>query len=71
MKALQLVEPQQAPQLREIAVQNPGYGQVLIKVGGAGACHSDLHVMEWPADMMAACRLVPLGVRPRFLTIIG
>ena len=26
----------------------PGPGEVLVKVGGAGACHSDLHVMEWP-----------------------
>ena len=26
----------------------PGPGQVLVKVGGAGACHSDLHVMEAP-----------------------
>ena len=24
----------------------PGPGQVLVKVGGAGACHSDLHLME-------------------------
>lgn len=28
----------------------PGPGQVLIKVGGAGACHSDLHVLETPAN---------------------
>lgn len=26
----------------------PGPGQVLIKIAGAGACHSDLHLMEWP-----------------------
>ena len=24
----------------------PGRGQVVIKVGGAGACHSDLHLMH-------------------------
>ncbi|MET9452810.1 NAD(P)-dependent alcohol dehydrogenase [Streptomyces cinerochromogenes] len=30
-------------------VPDPGPGQVLVKVGGAGACHSDLHVMEAPA----------------------
>ena len=30
-------------------VPEPGPGQVLVKVGGAGACHSDLHVMEMPA----------------------
>lgn len=27
----------------------PGPGEVLIKVGGAGACHSDLHLLEAPA----------------------
>jgi alcohol dehydrogenase, propanol-preferring len=48
MKALQMVEWQQEPELREIDVPEPGPGQVLIKIAGAGACHSDLHVMEWP-----------------------
>jgi propanol-preferring alcohol dehydrogenase len=31
----------------------PGPGQVVIKVGGAGACHSDLHVMREFAEGMA------------------
>lgn len=30
----------------------PGPGEVLIRVGGAGACHSDLHVMEWPSGSL-------------------
>jgi alcohol dehydrogenase, propanol-preferring len=30
-------------------VPEPGPGEVLVKVGGAGACHSDLHLMEAPA----------------------
>jgi propanol-preferring alcohol dehydrogenase len=29
-------------------VPEPGPGQVLLKVGGAGACHSDLHLLEAP-----------------------
>ncbi|MFD8276119.1 alcohol dehydrogenase catalytic domain-containing protein [Streptomyces flaveolus] len=29
-------------------VPEPGPGQVLVTVGGAGACHSDLHIMEAP-----------------------
>jgi propanol-preferring alcohol dehydrogenase len=29
-------------------VPEPGPGEVLVKVGGAGACHSDLHLMEYP-----------------------
>jgi propanol-preferring alcohol dehydrogenase len=47
MKAYQMVAWQQDPELREVEVHEPGPGQVLLKV--AGACHSDLHVMEWPA----------------------
>src|ERR1044072_8055321 len=52
MKAYQLVEWRQPPELREVDVPEPGPGEVLIKVGGAGACHSDLHVMGWPAGFL-------------------
>src|SRR6187551_762252 len=52
MLAYQLVEWQQPPELREVDVPEPGPGEVLVKVGGAGACHSDLHVMEWPAGAL-------------------
>lgn len=31
----------------------PGPGEVLIRVGGAGACHSDLHLLEAPAQPFA------------------
>ena len=48
MGACQLVEWQQAPELRDVAVPESGAGQLLIRVAGAGACHSDLHLMEWP-----------------------
>jgi len=50
MQAFQLVEWQKPAELREVPVPEPGPGQVLVKVGGAGACHSDLHMMEAPAD---------------------
>jgi propanol-preferring alcohol dehydrogenase len=30
-------------------VPEPGPGEVLVKVGGAGSCHSDLHLLELPA----------------------
>jgi propanol-preferring alcohol dehydrogenase len=50
MQAFQMVEPQKPAELREVPVPEPGPGQVLIKVGGAGACHSDLHLMEAPPD---------------------
>jgi len=48
MKAYQLTAWQQPAELRDVPVPEPGPGQVLLKVGGAGACHSDLHLMEWP-----------------------
>jgi alcohol dehydrogenase, propanol-preferring len=50
MKAFQFVELQKAAELREVKVPEPGPGQVLIKIGGAGACHSDLHILETPAN---------------------
>ncbi|NLT05541.1 MAG: NAD(P)-dependent alcohol dehydrogenase [Solirubrobacterales bacterium] len=53
MLAYQLTGWQQPPQLREVPVPEPGPGQVLLKVAGAGACHSDLHLMEWPEGTMA------------------
>jgi propanol-preferring alcohol dehydrogenase len=49
MKAFQFVELQKPAALRDVKVLEPGPGQVLIKIGGAGACHSDLHILETPA----------------------
>ncbi|HEX2316911.1 MAG TPA: NAD(P)-dependent alcohol dehydrogenase [Thermomonospora sp.] len=48
MKAVRLTRWQAEPELLDVPVPEPGPGQVLLKVAGAGACHSDLHVMEWP-----------------------
>ena len=50
MQALQLVDYQRLPQLRDVPVPEPGPGQVRGKVGGAGACHSDLYLMDVPAN---------------------
>jgi len=52
MKAYQLTEWEHPAELREVDVPEPGPGQVLVKIGGAGACHSDLHLMEWPPGML-------------------
>jgi alcohol dehydrogenase, propanol-preferring len=49
MRAFQFVEFQKPAELREVPVPEPGPGQVLIRIGGAGACHSDLHILEAPA----------------------
>jgi propanol-preferring alcohol dehydrogenase len=48
MKAVQLVQWQTEPELREIEEPEAGPGEVLVKVQGAGLCHSDIHVLEWP-----------------------
>jgi alcohol dehydrogenase, propanol-preferring len=53
VKAFQFVEWQRPGQLRDVPVPEPGAGEVLIKVGGAGACHSDLHLLEAPAQSFA------------------
>ena len=39
----------------------PGPGQVLVKVGGAGACHSDLHLLEAPAGTKSMTLPFTLG----------
>jgi propanol-preferring alcohol dehydrogenase len=52
MRAVQLVRWQAEPELREVDVPEPGPGEVLVEVAGAGLCHSDLHVMEWPAGQV-------------------
>ncbi|MGW3984145.1 alcohol dehydrogenase catalytic domain-containing protein [Streptomyces mirabilis] len=57
MRAFQLVGWRQPPELREVPVPEPGPGQVLVKVGGAGACHSDLHIMQAPAPLPGFTRL--------------
>lgn len=38
MRAYQLTAWQQPPEMREVEVPEPGPGQVLVKIGGAGAC---------------------------------
>ncbi len=53
MRALQLKRFQSAPELLDLPDPEPGPGQVVIKVGGAGLCHSDLHVMHEFQEGMA------------------
>jgi alcohol dehydrogenase, propanol-preferring len=45
MRALQMVRYKSDPELVDVAQPEPGPGQVVIKVGGAGACHSDIHIL--------------------------
>jgi alcohol dehydrogenase, propanol-preferring len=46
MRALRLMEWKFDPVLVEAADPSPGPGQVVIRVGGAGACHSHLHLIH-------------------------
>jgi alcohol dehydrogenase, propanol-preferring len=51
MRALQMVKWKSDPELVDVAQPEPGPGQVLIRVGGAGACHSDIHILyEMPGE---------------------
>jgi len=48
VRAVQLVRWQAEPEVRDVAVPEPGPGEILVEVAAAGLCHSDLHLMEWP-----------------------
>lgn len=51
MKAFQLQKWLQPAELVDVPIPDPGPGEVLIRIGGAGVCHSDLHVMyHWSPD---------------------
>lgn len=44
------------PELRELPDPRPGPGEVVVRVGAAGACHSDLHVL-YELDVSAVWQL--------------
>ena len=46
MRALRLESWKSDPVLTEVARPVPGPGEVLVQVGAAGACHSDLHLLH-------------------------
>ncbi|GGS68704.1 NAD(P)-dependent alcohol dehydrogenase [Streptomyces griseoviridis] len=50
MKALQYRTIGSPPEVVTVPDPEPGPGQVLLKVTAAGVCHSDIAVMEWPAE---------------------
>ena len=52
MRAVRLLQLQHEPELVEIPTPQPGPGEVLIEVEAAGLCHSDLHLMEWPPEVV-------------------
>ncbi len=52
MKAYRMTEWQAPAKFCDVDLREPGPGEVLVKVGGAGVCHSDLHVMDMPAGAL-------------------
>jgi propanol-preferring alcohol dehydrogenase len=53
VQALRLMDWKHGPVLEEVPEPEPGPGEVLVRIGGAGACHSDLHLMyEFEAGML-------------------
>jgi len=55
MKAYRLTKWLHAGEFQDVPVPEPGPGQALVRIGGAGACHSDLHLMhEWSPETFPA-----------------
>jgi len=51
VKAFRFEQWQKTATLKDVPKPEPGPGEVLIRIGGAGACHSDLHIMhEWTPE---------------------
>lgn len=60
MRALRLNAWGEPPELVDVPTPEPAPGEVLLRVAGAGACHSDVHLMEWSAAE------APDAIRPPF-----
>jgi alcohol dehydrogenase, propanol-preferring len=52
MQAVRLTAWERPARLVEVPVPEPGPGEVLVRVAGAGLCHSDLHLMHWRAGAL-------------------
>jgi NAD(P)-dependent dehydrogenase (short-subunit alcohol dehydrogenase family) len=56
MHAFQLVGTGRT-ELRDVPVPEPGPGEVLVRIGAAGVCHSDLHMIDAPIPRPAPLTL--------------
>ncbi len=52
MLAYQFTTWEQDFELCEVPVPEPGPGETLIRVAGAGVCHSDLYFCDWPRSSL-------------------
>ena len=65
MRALRLKGWKSDPVLEEVPVPEPGPGEVLVQVGAAGACHSDLHLMrDFDDGALPAGSVSGMTIRP-------
>ncbi|WP_433368344.1 NAD(P)-dependent alcohol dehydrogenase [Streptosporangium sp. CA-115845] len=46
MRAFRLIKPGEPPAVVEVPTPRPGPGEVLVKVAGVGACHTDITLMD-------------------------
>jgi propanol-preferring alcohol dehydrogenase len=59
MRAARLYEYGEPMRIDEVPTPEPGPGEVLVRIGGAGACHSDLHIIDGEIPL--------LGEEPKIL----
>jgi len=52
MRAAQLIEYGMPLEVRDVPTPEPGPGEIMVKVGGSGVCHSDLHVITGELPML-------------------
>ncbi len=57
MKAVRFVGAGHPPEIEDIPVPTPAPGEVVIKVAGAGVCHSDLHILDHDMGLSTAFTL--------------
>jgi propanol-preferring alcohol dehydrogenase len=50
MRAFQLIDPGSA-EVREVDDPEPRPGEILVRIAGAGVCHSDLHILHAPDSL--------------------
>jgi propanol-preferring alcohol dehydrogenase len=61
MRAIRLTQWQRPPELCHVPDPVAGPGAILLRVDGAGLCHSDLHLMHWPEGALPYALPFTLG----------
>ena len=57
IKAAVLYRPQEKVRVETLELEPPKHGEVLVKMGAAGVCHSDYHVISGSASQTLPCVL--------------